>query len=160
MVPCAGCWCLGYVHSSVPSSNTEGIFNKPIPLSFLCLGTFDSPPETRKEKAEDGGLLDSFRHQHISVYPFTIYHAANKLGRRYTLYANSEGVRKKWHDALVDALGVHRVRQEANMVGLVFSSRQRELTQGCSGSGSIRTRLLMGTSRCRLHASSMINHQD
>ena len=93
------------------------VFLKPIPLSFLCLGTFDSHPETRKEKAEDGGLLDSFRHQHISIYPFTIYHGASKLGRRYTLYANSEAVRKKWQVALVDALGVHRVRQEANMVG-------------------------------------------
>ena len=87
-----------------------------MPLSFLRLGSFDSPAETRKEKMEEGGLLDSFRSQNIPVYPFTIYHAANRSARRYTLYVASEAIRKKWYDALVDAIGVHKVRQDSNMV--------------------------------------------
>lgn len=85
-------------------------------LAFLRIGSFDSPAETRKERMEEGGILDSFRSQNIPVYPFTIYHAANKSTRRYTLYVSSEAIRKKWHDAFVNGIGIHKVRQESNMV--------------------------------------------
>jgi hypothetical protein len=86
-------------------------------MSYIRLGSFTSPPETRRERADDGRLLDSLRSQYISVYPFTIYHASNKSTRRYTLYVASESIRKRWYSAFVDAIGVHKVRQEANMVG-------------------------------------------
>jgi hypothetical protein len=93
-----------------------------MPLSFLRLGSFNSPPETRREKADDGGLLESWRSQSVPIYPFTIYHAGNKSSRRYTLYVSSDAQRKKWYNAFVDAIGVHKVRQEANMVRIVRST--------------------------------------
>jgi hypothetical protein len=87
-----------------------------MPLSFLRLGSFDAPPESRREKADDGRLLESWRSQSVPVYPFTIYHASSQAARRYTLYVTSDAVRKKWYNAFVDAIGVHKVRQDANMV--------------------------------------------
>jgi len=50
------------------------------------------------------------------VYPFVAYHASSKSTRRYTLYVASEGVRKRWQSAFVDAIGVYKARQEANKV--------------------------------------------
>lgn len=66
--------------------------------------------------ADDGRLLESLRFKMKPLYPFTVYHAASKMSRRYTLYANSEEIRKKWKDALEDTIAVHKARQEANMV--------------------------------------------
>ncbi|KAF9238478.1 hypothetical protein BU15DRAFT_88333 [Melanogaster broomeanus] len=90
------------------------VVSRPIPLEYLRLGAFDSPPESRKERAEEGSILDSFRGSNRSVYPFTVYHAVEKSTRRYTLYAPSELARKKWRDSLVDAKGVDDVRRDAN----------------------------------------------
>ncbi|KAF9223416.1 hypothetical protein BS17DRAFT_705412 [Gyrodon lividus] len=90
------------------------VVSRPIPLEYLRLGGFDDPPESRKERAEEGSILDSFRGSHRSVYPFTVYHAVEKSTRRYTLYAPSESARTRWRDALVDAKGVDDVRGEAN----------------------------------------------
>ncbi|KAH7884721.1 hypothetical protein F5I97DRAFT_1929559 [Phlebopus sp. FC_14] len=90
------------------------VVSRPIPLEYLRLGSFDDPPESRKERSEEGSILDSLRGSYKSVYPFTIYHAFEKSTRRYTLYAPSEAARKKWHDALVDAKGVDNVRREGN----------------------------------------------
>jgi RHO1 GDP-GTP exchange protein 1/2 len=50
------------------------------------------------------------------MYPLTIYHTSSKSSRRYTLYASSESIRERWHEALRDAIVVRRVSQEANMV--------------------------------------------
>ena len=50
------------------------------------------------------------------LYPFTVYHAASKTSRRYTLYASSELLRAKWKEMLDDTIAVYRARQEANMV--------------------------------------------
>ncbi|KAF8149926.1 hypothetical protein B0H34DRAFT_731762 [Crassisporium funariophilum] len=91
------------------------LMSRPIPLSFLRLGAFDSPPETRREKADDGRLLESLRYQTVPIYPFTVYHASSRSTRRYTLYVPSEALRKRWYNALVDAIGLHKVRQDANM---------------------------------------------
>ncbi|KIM39836.1 hypothetical protein M413DRAFT_446755 [Hebeloma cylindrosporum] len=91
------------------------LMSRPMPLSFLRLGSFDGPPESRREKADDGRLLESWRSQSVPVYPFTIYHASSRAARRYTLYVTSDAVRKKWYNAFVDAIGVHKVRQDANM---------------------------------------------
>ncbi|KAG9315323.1 hypothetical protein JVU11DRAFT_4464 [Chiua virens] len=90
------------------------VVSRPIPLEYLRLGSFEDPPETRKERVEEGGILDSLRGAYRSIYPFTIYHATEKSTRRYTLYAPSESIRQKWHDALVDAKGVDDVRHEGN----------------------------------------------
>ncbi|CDO75557.1 hypothetical protein BN946_scf184883.g19 [Trametes cinnabarina] len=93
------------------------VVSRPIPLEYLRLGMFDSPPENRKEKAEEGsGLLDRVRSRYRPMYPFTIYHASSKMHRRYTLYAPSEETRKRWHDALVETMAIRQIRQESNML--------------------------------------------
>ncbi|THH20762.1 hypothetical protein EW146_g670 [Bondarzewia mesenterica] len=91
------------------------VVSRPVPLEYLRLGSFNDPPDTRRERSEDGGILQSLSYARQDVYPFTIYHAAAKLKRRYTLWAPTVSVRKKWHDALVDAIGVRKVRQDSNM---------------------------------------------
>jgi hypothetical protein len=88
---------------------------QPIPLSYLRLGTFDSPPDTRREKADDGGLLESLRHQTVQIYPFTVYHASDR-SKRYTLYVPTDERRQHWYTEFVDAIGVHKAWQDANMV--------------------------------------------
>ncbi|KAG1747212.1 uncharacterized protein EDB91DRAFT_74648 [Suillus paluster] len=90
------------------------IMSRPIPLEYLKLGSFEAQPESRKERSEEGGILDSLRAQYKSIYPFTVYHSADKLVRRYTLYAPTESVRQKWRDALVEAKGIDDVRRDAN----------------------------------------------
>ncbi|KAF7312263.1 hypothetical protein MIND_00239300 [Mycena indigotica] len=79
------------------------LVSRPIPLSYLRLGSFNSPAETRRD-----GLKSR------PVYPFVIYHAASKM-RRYTLYVETEAERTKWHQVFQPALGLHQARQEANM---------------------------------------------
>ncbi|KAI0058174.1 hypothetical protein BV25DRAFT_1891692 [Artomyces pyxidatus] len=90
------------------------VVSRPIPLEFLRLASFSEPAETRKERSDNSSFitLSSTRQE---MFPFTIYHAAAKTSRRYTLYTTSASMRKKWHDALVDAMGVRKVRQDANM---------------------------------------------
>ena len=88
---------------------------QPIPLSYLRLGTFDSRSETRREKVEDGRLLESLRYQTVPVYPFTVYHASDR-SKRYTLYVATDGIRRRWYTEFVDAIGVHKAWQDANMV--------------------------------------------
>jgi len=87
---------------------------QPIPLEYLRLGSFDDPADNRREKLE--GILDRVRPTYKAIYPFTIYHASSKATRRYTLYAPSDSIRKKWEYALGDALTVRKVQQESNMV--------------------------------------------
>ncbi|KAJ7170691.1 hypothetical protein C8R43DRAFT_1149693 [Mycena crocata] len=79
------------------------LVSRPIPLSFLRLGSFTSPAENRRE----GLRLNP-------VYPFTIYHASSKT-RRYTLHVSTEAERKRWHSVFQEAIGLHTARQEANM---------------------------------------------
>ncbi|KAH9949942.1 hypothetical protein B0H21DRAFT_725350 [Amylocystis lapponica] len=93
----------------------HSIVSRPIPLEYLRLATFSGPLENRKEKGEEGGIREMLRTRYRSMYPFTVYHASAKMTRRYTLYAAKEDERSKWHDVLVDALGVRTVRQETNM---------------------------------------------
>lgn len=89
---------------------------QPIPLEYLRLGSFDDPTDNRRERSEDAGIFDRVRPTYKAIYPFTIYHASSKATRRYTLYAQSDGMRKKWKYALADALTVRKVHQESNMV--------------------------------------------
>ncbi|KAJ7707684.1 hypothetical protein B0H17DRAFT_1000886 [Mycena rosella] len=79
------------------------LVSRPIPLSFLRLGSFTSSAENRRD-----GL------RYNSVWPFTIYHAASKT-RQYTLYVSTEAERKRWHSVFQEAIGLHVARQEANM---------------------------------------------
>ncbi|KAG6849784.1 hypothetical protein H0H93_005170 [Arthromyces matolae] len=92
------------------------LVSRPLSLSYLRLGSFTSPPEVRKTKPDDNSLRDSFRTNTISLYPFTIFHASGKASRRYTFYVASDGIRKRWHSAFVNALGVYKARQDGNML--------------------------------------------
>ena len=92
------------------------MFPQPIPLEYLRLGSFDDPPDSRREKLEDAGILDRVRPTYKAIYPFTVFHASSKTTRRYTLYAPSDNMRKKWKYALADAITVRKVHQESNMV--------------------------------------------
>ncbi|KAJ3913880.1 hypothetical protein F5877DRAFT_83360 [Lentinula edodes] len=84
------------------------LMSRPLYLSFLRLGSFSSPPETRKEHPKDGSVLSGLLYQSTPLYPFTIYHEASKQSRRYTLYVANESIRKKWHNFLLDAIAVHK----------------------------------------------------
>ncbi|KAH7911069.1 hypothetical protein BJ138DRAFT_1113504 [Hygrophoropsis aurantiaca] len=90
------------------------VVSRPLPLEYLRLGDFDAPAESRKERSEDGGILDSLRAQYKPVYPFTVYHASAKAARRYTLYAATEQSRKRWKEALIDCKAVHDARRDGN----------------------------------------------
>ncbi|KAK0223358.1 hypothetical protein IW262DRAFT_820050 [Armillaria fumosa] len=90
------------------------LISRPLPLSFLRLGSFSDPPEYRKEYDKDGSVL-GLRYHNVPIYPFTIYHASSRANRRYTLYVLSDSIRKKWYNYLVDAIGVNKVRQDGNM---------------------------------------------
>lgn len=87
------------------------VVSRPIPLAYLRLGSFDGPPENRRERPEEGSFL---RSSYRSVYPFAVYHASEKSARHYVLYAPSEAARAKWRDALIDAKGVDDARREGN----------------------------------------------
>jgi hypothetical protein len=50
------------------------------------------------------------------MYPFTIHHANASIPRQYTLYTLTPTARINWYNALVDAIGVRKVRQDANKV--------------------------------------------
>ena len=76
---------------------------------------------------EDPSIFDRVRPTYKAIYPFTIYHASSKITRRYTLYAPSDGMRKKWKYALADALAVRKVHQESNMVRVLKSLAEHTL---------------------------------
>ena len=61
-------------------------------------------------------MLESLRSVSRQMFPFNVYHSSAKPPRHYTLYATSEALRKTWYNHLVDAIGVHKARSEANMV--------------------------------------------
>ncbi|EJF64968.1 hypothetical protein DICSQDRAFT_159921 [Dichomitus squalens LYAD-421 SS1] len=94
----------------------HAVVSRPIPLDYLRLAAFDGPPENRKEKSEEGslGLLDRVRPRYRPMFPFTVYHAAAKMTRRYTLYASSEAERQKWEEVLTHTLRMRTIRQEGN----------------------------------------------
>jgi hypothetical protein len=67
----------------------------------------------RRERSELLGLRSGDARD---VFPLTFWHAAARASRRYTFYAASDELRRRWHAALRDAIVVRRVSQEANMV--------------------------------------------
>jgi hypothetical protein len=91
------------------------VVSRPIPLEYLRLGAFDEPTERRGERPEHQSRLN-FKSEYRPVWPFTIYHASAKSNRRYTLFADSEKGRRKWQEALSNALLIRKVNQESNMV--------------------------------------------
>lgn len=99
------------------------VTSRPIPLDFLRLGSFSLPAETRKVDDEGRttkksilGIGNIFKDSSIPVYPFMINHASLHSKRRYTLYASSEGNRRKWREAFDEAIIIRRTQQDANRV--------------------------------------------
>jgi hypothetical protein len=118
---------------------------QPIPLEYLQLASFDEPPEVRKERADNGSFISKSSTKQ-NMYAFTVYHANTSIPRRYTLYTLTPTARTKWYNALVDAIGVRKARQDANMV---FALPRR--SSACliiKPSGMDHKRLTMAFSAC------------
>ncbi|KAF7799770.1 hypothetical protein EIP86_011012 [Pleurotus ostreatoroseus] len=109
------------------------IISRPIPLEYLRLAAFDMPIEEYKDKSRTHStseqstraLLFASRSsvKYRKLYPFTIYHAYSRSSRRYTLYAASEEERQTWRKALINAIGIRKVRQESNMYRRVLKKQ-------------------------------------
>ncbi|KAG8964003.1 hypothetical protein FRC00_004149 [Tulasnella sp. 408] len=104
------------------------VTSRPIPLDFLRLGSFTLPAETRKVDDEGKvtrksilGIGKIFKDSSVPVYPFIFNHASLDSKRRYTLYASSEGNRRKWRDAFDEAIIIRRTQQDANRLFVVES---------------------------------------
>ena len=54
------------------------------------------------------------------LYPFTVYHTAFNMSRRYMFYASGESPKAEGRVMLDNAIVVYRARQEANMVTFSF----------------------------------------
>jgi hypothetical protein len=118
---------------------------QPIPLEYLQLASFGEPPEVRKGRADNGSFI-SISSTKQDMYPFTIYHANTGIPRRHTLYTPTPTARTKWHNALVDAIGVRKARQDANKVFAL--TRQSSTCLIIKTSGMDHKRLTMASSAC------------
>lgn len=118
---------------------------QPIPLEYLQLASFDEPPEVRKERADNGSFINISSTKQ-NMYAFTIYHANTSIPRRYTLYTPTPTARTKWYNALVDAIGVRKARQDANKVFAVPCQSSTCLI--IESSGMDHKRLTMAFSAC------------
>ncbi|KAG8890813.1 hypothetical protein FRB98_004858 [Tulasnella sp. 332] len=98
------------------------VVSRPIPLEFLQLGSFRLPAESRKVPTSPDGetrsrltsLFGNNTKDQAAAFPFAISHKALDGRRSYTLYANSDSVRRKWMDSLNDAIGLREAQQQAN----------------------------------------------
>lgn len=101
-----------------PSGPTSHIF-RPIPLECLRLTSFDDEPEIRKHHL---GLLKRVGSCFFSsptkeqMYPFTIYHIAARITRRYTLYTKSGTERNRWYVTLESAINARKSQVYARML--------------------------------------------
>jgi hypothetical protein len=100
---------------TVPAVTKSTHVIRPIPLEYLQLASFDDEPEIRKYHI---GLLKRIRLSPTKepMYPFTIYHAAAKITRRYTLYTKKGTERNKWKVALEKAIEARKSQQAAGML--------------------------------------------
>ncbi|KAI0091299.1 hypothetical protein BDY19DRAFT_1033671 [Irpex rosettiformis] len=142
----------------------HNVVSRPIPIEYLRLASFDAAPENRKDKTSssvDHGKIfgiDSFRSRYRAMYPFTLYHASAMTTRRYTLYANSEAEREKWRRALVEAIGVRKVRQESNMILAPHTVNDTFFKVSGSASSSSSNPRIHGKIKCAALLSSSGKH--
>jgi hypothetical protein len=52
----------------------------------------------------------------MGMYPFTIYHAAAKITRRYTLYTKTATERNWWRTELNKAIDARKSQQDSKSV--------------------------------------------
>lgn len=62
------------------------------------------------------------------MYPFTVYHAAAKITRRYTLYTKKGTERNKWKVAFENAIKARNSQQTPGMVRFLQLTSQPSLT--------------------------------
>ncbi|KAG8738594.1 hypothetical protein FRC10_006665 [Ceratobasidium sp. 414] len=85
----------------------------PIPMDYLRLAKpFNGPPEARR--SEGRIIRDKLLGDSIPMWPFTLYHVADPVQRRYTFYAPSDQRRTQWIDAFQEAKTIREVHQNEN----------------------------------------------
>jgi hypothetical protein len=103
----------------LPDTNAwSDLCYKPILLDLLKLVNFTDAPSRRSTcfLRGFGGTPDSTDPR--VVYPCTISHIG-RLGRLYTVYAESSQARSEWKDKLQEAIGLHKAVQESKKVFVV-----------------------------------------
>ncbi|CAE6477823.1 unnamed protein product [Rhizoctonia solani] len=89
------------------------VVSRPIPLDYLRIAKpFNGPPETRRQ--EGCIIRDKLLGDTITMYPFTVYHAADPANRRYTFYAESDSNRQKWLSTIQEAKLIRDTYQNEN----------------------------------------------
>ncbi|KAG8683708.1 hypothetical protein FRC11_013183, partial [Ceratobasidium sp. 423] len=89
------------------------VVSRPIPLDYLRIAKpLNGPPEMRRPEGYiiRGKLLG----EAIAMYPFTVYHVAEPVNRRYTFYAESEPQRRKWLSTIEEAKLIRDTYQNEN----------------------------------------------
>lgn len=89
------------------------VVSRPIPLDYLRLAQpYSAPAETRRP--EGCIIRDKLLGDTIPMFPFTVYHVADPVQRRYTFYADSDPVRAEWISAIQEAKTIRDVYQNEN----------------------------------------------
>ncbi|KAG8683640.1 hypothetical protein FRC08_014161 [Ceratobasidium sp. 394] len=89
------------------------VVSRPIPMDYLRIAKpLNGPPETRRP--EGCIIRDKLLGDTIPMWPFTLYHVADPVERRYTFYASSEIRRTQWIEALQEARTIREVHQNEN----------------------------------------------
>jgi hypothetical protein len=143
--------------TSPPQTTKPRHVIRPIPLECLELASFDNEPEVRKQDLsmlKRAGSCFRLSPTKEQMYPFTIYHSAAKITRRYTLYAKSKRELNSWKDALESAIKARKSQQDPRMLyePQVFNddffkiSPRIQFTRGINYTGSV----VCAASFCRM----------
>src|SRR5712672_4191341 len=111
---------------------------QPIPLECLRSASFGDDPVVRKQDISLFNKIGSCCHSPTPemMYPITIYHAAAKITRRYTLYAPSPRDRNRWSSELGEVIEAQKARQHGDEVPLLpFLLFSKYLIKECSYTG-------------------------
>ncbi|CAE7106355.1 unnamed protein product [Rhizoctonia solani] len=88
------------------------VVSRPIPLDYLRIAKpFNAPAEMRRA---EGCIIRELLGDTIPMYPFTVYHVAEPVNRRYTFYAESESNRRKWLSTIEEAKLIRDTYQSEN----------------------------------------------
>ncbi|CAE6460834.1 unnamed protein product [Rhizoctonia solani] len=89
------------------------VVSRPIPLDYLRIAKpLNGPPETRRQ--EGCIIRDKLLGDTVQMYPFTVYHVAEPVNRRYTFYAESDSKRRKWLSTIEEAKLIRDTYQNEN----------------------------------------------
>ncbi|KAG8792825.1 hypothetical protein FRC12_004768 [Ceratobasidium sp. 428] len=89
------------------------VVSRPIPMDYLRISKpLAAPSETRRP--EGCIIRDKLLGDSVQMWPFSLYHVADPVQRRYTFYAPSEMRRTQWLDAFQEAKTIRDVHQNEN----------------------------------------------